>query len=500
MIEAALTGNNVLIVGGEIVVDKVNNFSKLIISKNTIINGTINLIPSESSMYYLEAFGEEKNLSNIFFEAPSLGNLTLNGIINVGVDYDNIKNETNKTGKIIAESLNLTNGKIVLQNGGKTTNNIIKESGLENSGDQIRIKSIVISNKQQAVNPDFKFDVSDELAELEGWERETVGRIENGVTVLDELYTNYKDKPVKPEEKQNSVPRSRVDLDNANVVNNLSNRVLNMKADNIIIGETIQEVNYIGTKFNSKFSSSNSLNYDYDFNSDGIAVTTIKRHSDNFYSGFTLGFSKNNIKYSNYDKEKIDSFNGNIFGRYQIGNWDLDGYTSYGYNRHRLDIDWLGLGVKKSKYNSYVSKTGVSLGYNQKIMDDKLVIRPNIGLDYLYLLERRIITDDISPINSTTKDGLIGKVGVNIGNTKGDFRWALGVNYEHSTKNSYHGERKMSNGYTMEKLSYDKDTIKINLDTDLKVTESFSVKAGYELENNKNFKNHSVKVGFSYTF
>ena len=57
----------------------------------------------------------------------------------------------------------------------------------------------------------------------------------------------------------------------------------------------------------------------------------------------------------------------------------------------------------------------------------------------------------------------------------------------------------MSNDYKMEKLDYSKGIMTASADVDYKVTEKFSVKAGYEYEKNDNFENHNVKAGFSFT-
>ena len=191
-------GDNTVIVSGNVELDELTDFSKLVVMGDTALNGNIYLKPTNNENYYTAAFSSPKDLADISNEA-SLGNLVLTGTINVGVDYDGITDETSKTGKIIADSINVQNGDLVLSNGGKTAKSITEESGLTNTGDQIRVKSIVISSKQQAVDPEFQFSTSEDMKAGEDWISETVSRIENGVTVLDELYTNVK-VPVPPVE------------------------------------------------------------------------------------------------------------------------------------------------------------------------------------------------------------------------------------------------------------------------------------------------------------
>ena len=81
-------------------------------------------------------------------------------------------------------------------------------------------------------------------------------------------------------------------------------------------------------------------------------------------------------------------------------------------------------------------------------------------------------------IESTSGKGFVGKAGVDIGNAEGKLRWNAGVGYKQNFTDTFHETRDMSNDY--------------------KITEKFSVKAGYEYEKNDNFENHNVKAGFSF--
>ena len=513
-------GENVLIVNGTVNIDSADNFNKIVSRGDSVISGIVNLNPAADDSYYTEAFSAKKSMADMASETE-LGELTVSGVVNVGVNYDGIVDETDKTGKIIAASLNLQNGKIVLNNAGSTVNDIAKESGLTNYGDQIRVKSIVVSNKQQAVDPSFQFQSTGGMNEAEGWTRETVARIENGVTVLDALYTNLnKEVPVTPTpepapeptpdpapvpnpkptaaEKTNAVPRNRIDLDNLNRLDSISGSFLSMEADSMNAGERRQSVEYTGTKAGSNFKASNSLNYDYDADSDGIAGTTLYKHTDSLYSGFTLGYSDNKVNYDNGDDEKISSAGINIFGRYKTGNWNFDGHFGYSYNEHELNADWLMTGRKESNYNSHVIKTGVSASYDQNLGNTGLVLTPSIGADYIMVNEETIRTDGMANIEGAHGNGAAGKIGLHLGNTAGNFRWLAGIGYEQNFTDTFHKERKMLNNYTMEELHYGKGTFNANLNMDFKVTDKFTLKTGYEYENNSNYENHKINAGISF--
>ncbi|MBP9477505.1 MAG: autotransporter outer membrane beta-barrel domain-containing protein [Sebaldella sp.] len=506
-------GENIIISKGNINVgqDGSENIHKLVASGNTTITGRIDLDPSANDLYYTDATGSSKSLTNIASDT-SIGNLTLKGTINVGVDYDGIVDDTDKTGKIIASSVILSGGNVTLVNAGLTEENIVTESGKDAIGDQLRVKSIVISNKQQAVNPDFKFNLSNELSGGANWKSETVSRIENGVTVLDELYTRIDTTPTPdpdpnpdpnpkpdpdPTVKKNAVPRNRVDLDNVNRLDSISGRFLNMESKDMNTGERRQSIEYIGTKGGSKFKADNEYNYDYDVDTDGISGTTLLKLTDNILGGFTLGYTSNDVTYSNNDDEKVNSFNINMFGRYVTGNFDIDGHLGYGFNEHTLNADWLGAGKLESNYNSHVLKGGATVGYNQEI-GKGVKVRPNIGLDYVYVNEGEIYTNGLSNIDGTTGQGVVGKVGLDLGNTEGKLRWNLGVGYEQNFTDTFHEDRNMSNDYTMEELSYGKGTFKASADVDYRVTDGFALKLGYEYEKNDNYENNNVRAGFSF--
>ena len=529
-------GDNTVIVSGNVELDELNDFSKLVVKGDTELTGSVYLKPITNENYYTEAFSSSKNLTDISNEA-ALGNLVLTGTIDIGVDYDGIIDETSKTGKIIADSVNLQNGDLVLSNAGETTKSITDESGLTNTGDQIRVRSVVISNKQQAVNPEFQFSTSGGMKAGEDWVNETVSRIENGVTVLDELYTNVK-VPVTPVEpdldpvdentsddsetvidpiypaekdinsddskkpavnvKMNYVPRNRVDLDNMNKITSVSEKILDTEMNFMKPGETITSLEYIGTKGNTDFNQNSMHNYNYDTSADGISGSIVHKLNDSISAGITLGYINNDVKYSNNDTEEINSANINIFGKYQVGNFSFDAHAGYGYNGHKQEIDWLGAGVQEGRYDSNVVKTGISVGYNQKLANDSIILRPDFGIEYTSVYEGTIKTENMSDISSVKGDGLSGKIGLNLMNTTGKLRWNAGIGYERNFTDTYHKERDMVNNYKMAKLDYGQDNLSANIDLNYGLTDKIIFKSGYEYENNENYENHNFKAGISY--
>jgi putative surface-exposed virulence protein len=498
------TGKNILISSGNVKFDTADNFEKLVSSGSSTIDGVINLRPAaDKDFYYTSAYGTAKSAATDLVSDTSVGDLTIKGTVNIGVDYDGIDTETNKTGQIIAGSVALNGGKIILTNAGNSSGNIISEAENTTPKTEIRIKNIIMSNKLQAMDPNFNFGVTKELKETGGWVREAVSRVENGVTVVDQVYRKLSldpDPGKKPQEteeleKLNPVPRNRVDLDNADKISWASERFINMEAKDMNVGERRQSIEYLGLK--SDFDAENSYNYDYNVKTNGISGTVLRKNKDNLYSGFTLGYTDNRVSYSNDDDEKVKSININVFGRYTTGNFDIDSHLQYGYNEHELNADWLGAGRKESDYNSHVVKGGMSVGYNQKLGSD-IKIRPNAGIDYVYVKEGKISTDGMDSINSTDGKGFVGKAGLEIGNDEGKLRWNAGVGYKQNFTDTFHETRDMSNDYKMEKLDYNKGTMTANADVDYKITEKISLKAGYEYEKNDNFENHNIKAGFSF--
>ncbi|MGB6127252.1 MAG: hypothetical protein WBG30_00750, partial [Psychrilyobacter sp.] len=122
-----LSGNGIMNLG----INSIRNFEKLVTTGNVTVKGTYNLGVSNGSGYQKSAFSPIKYSLNDASGAK--GNLIVDGTINVAVNYDGITARgTDKTGKIIANTITKTNnGHIILVNGGKTPNGIITE--LENN-------------------------------------------------------------------------------------------------------------------------------------------------------------------------------------------------------------------------------------------------------------------------------------------------------------------------------------------------------------------------------
>ena len=256
---------------------------------------------------------------------------------------------------------------------------------------------------------------------------------------------------------------------------------------------------YSGTKFNSEFNAKNNYNYDYDVNSNGIAGSFIYKQSENLYAGFALSYSNNDVKYENNDSEDIESVNAGIFGKYTKNNWDLGARLGYGHNYHETAFDWMGLGTADSYYDSNVFKAGFDAVYNKTIFEDRLNLRPGIGIDYTRVYEGKIRTDGMSDISSASGEGFTGILGIGIGNSQNNtLKWNAGINYSYNFADTFHEERNMSNGYKMEKLHYARDSFDAYIDFDVKVSEKFSIQAGYTYEYNENYENHNIKTGISY--
>ena len=154
--------------------------------------------------------------------------------------------------------------------------------------------------------------------------------------------------------------------------------------------------------------------------------------------------------------------------------------------------------LKRSLVNSHVIKTGVTASYDQDLWNTGLVVTPSIGVDYIMVNEETIRTDGMAKIEGASGDGAVGKIGLHIGNGTGNFRWLVGIGYEQNFTDTFHKDRKMTNGYTMEELHYGKGTLNANLNMDFKITEKFTLKTGYEYENNSDFENHKINAGISY--
>ena len=105
----------------------------------------------------------------------------------------------------------------------------------------------------------------------------------------------------------------------------------------------------------------------------------------------------------------------------------------------------------------------------------------------------------MSDISSASGEGFTGILGIGIGNSQNNtLKWNAGINYSYNFADTFHEERNMSNGYKMEKLHYARDSFDAYIDFDVKVSEKFSIQAGYTYEYNENYENHNIKTGISY--
>ena len=55
-----------------------------------------------------------------------------------------------------------------------------------------------------------------------------------------------------------------------------------------------------------------------------------------------------------------------------------------------------------------------------------------------------------------------------------------------------------TDAYIMAELHYNKETFTADLNMDFKVTDNFTLKTGYQYENNSNYVNHKISTGIFY--
>ncbi|MGB6128065.1 MAG: autotransporter domain-containing protein, partial [Psychrilyobacter sp.] len=508
-----LSGKGLIDVGNH----SVHNFEKLVVTGDVIAKGTYNLSVSNGSNYQSSAFGSLKiyNLNDV---TGATGNLTVDGTINVAVDYDGIGSSgTDKTGKIIAKTITKTNnGHIVLVNAGKSALGIIGEAQKNNSMiSGFRINGIATVSGAQVADPDL-FTISGETGVSKGWQTMTVGdRVgSNGAILLEQKYLRAPSmsRQLTPPKQQTSkilIPRNRLDLDSMNELTRITNNLTNLDSKNLKVGEDKFTVDYLGTKGNSKFKGSKSYNYDYDVNSDGVATTYMYKLTKNFSLGTGFSYENNNVKYNGVKigninivapeqnhKEKIDSYNSQLFGKYQKGNFNLNLGLGLGLSTHEAKTNFVS-GIKTGKYNSYVLKTGVEGSYNYKLTN-KLELVPTMGIDYINVSEDSFKYKNGIKLESANGAGYVGTLGLKLRNREGKFRWDLGAGYKYNSEDTFHNTRKVS-GYDLEveKLNYDRKTLLIAVNGEYDISEEFLVRAGCEY---KNYKNNNINIGFTYKF
>ncbi|MDP0507205.1 MAG: autotransporter outer membrane beta-barrel domain-containing protein [Fusobacterium sp. JB019] len=546
-----LKGEDTLVLSDNGTVDvgdnSVHNFEKLVVTGDIIAKGTYNLEVSNGSDYESSASGGY--MSYKINDASGVpGDLTVDGTINIGVDYDGIdKAGTDKTGKIIANTISKTsNGHIVLVNKGTTTSNIIDEAKKSDANiDEFRIKGLATVSGAQVVDPTL-FETKDLFDVSGNWRTMTVGdRVGlNGSILLDQKYSGSipmidlvpatkiipmtdlvpvtKVTPMidlVPSTKVTSkilIPRNRVDLDSMETLNKIKNDLVLSNNLDLSIGEDAFTADYLGTKGKSRFMGSKSYNYDYDINTDGVAFTYMYKANKKLSLGTAVSYEKNEVKYngvrienisvvapSQNHTEIIDSYNTEIFTKYENNNLNVVLDLGYGLSNHKAKTNFVS-GIKDGKYDSHILKAGIEGSYTfdlENDLTDETKLVPTIGLEYVNVFEESYRYKDSVKLESANGDGYVGTIGLQLKNRKAKISWNYGVTYKYNSEDTFHNKRKVS-GYDLEveKLDYSRKTLSFNFDTEYSVTEDFSLRAGYEYEKNDNYRNNNINLGFTYKF
>lgn len=512
-----LSGEDTLVLSGIGTVDvgngSVYNFEKLVVTGDIIAKGTYNLGISNGSNYQSSAFGNITSY-DINDASEASGNLIVDGAINIGVDYDGIdKDGTDKTGKIIANKISKTsNGHIVLENKGVTASNIIDEAKKSDAKiSEFRIKGLATIKDAQTLDPEL-FETKDLFEAKDGWKTMVVGDRTgvNGSILLDQKY--YK----SDESSKILIPRNRVDLDSMETLNKIKNNLVLSNNLDLNIGEDVFTADYLGTKGKSRFMGSKSYNYDYDVNTDGVAFTYMYKANKKLSLGTAFSYEKNEVKYngvrignvnvvapSQNHKEIIDSYNAELFTKYENNNLNIVLDLGYGLSNHKAKTNFVS-GIKDGKYDSHILKAGIQGSYNfdlENNLTDETKLVPTIGLEYVNVFEESYRYKDSVKLESTNGDGYIGTLGLQLKNRKDKISWNYGVTYKYNSEDTFHNKRKVS-GYDLEieKLDYSRKTLSFNFDTEYSVTEDFSLRAGYEYEKNDNYRNNNINLGFTYKF
>ncbi|MGB6129636.1 MAG: autotransporter domain-containing protein, partial [Psychrilyobacter sp.] len=517
-----LVGEDTLILSGIGSVDvgnnSVNNFEKLVATGDITAKGTYNLTISNGNGYKTSAFGSS-TIYNLNDATGAPGNLIVDGTINAAVDYDGITRAgTDKTGKIIANTITKpSNGHIILINGGTSNLGIVDEAEKINptiSG--FRINGIATVGGAQVIDPDL-FTVSGKTGISGNWQSATVGDRAgiNGSILLDQKYLKVMSTNTNTNTNTPSkilIPRNRLDLDNMNELTRITNNLTNLDSSDLKIGEDKFTIDYLGTKGNSKFKGIQSYNYDYDVNSDGVATTYMYKLSKKFSLGTGFSYENSDVTYHGLrigntnisapeqnHKEKIDSYNTQLFGKYKSGDFNLTLGLGYGLSAHEAKTNFAS-GIKTGKYNSYVLKTGIEGSYNYKLTST-LDLVPTLGVDYINVSEDSFKYRNGIKLENASGDGYVGTLALKLRNSVGKFRWDIGAGYKYNSEETFHNTRKVS-GYPLEveKLYYDKNTLLLTLNGEYDISEDFLVRAGYECENNRNYRNNNINIGFTYKF
>ncbi len=558
-----MAGEDTLVLSGNGNVDvgnhSIHNFEKLVVTGDITAKGTYNIGVSDNSGYKTSAFGTSATY-DVNDVTGATGNLTLDGTINLAVDYDGIgASGTDKTGRVIAQTITKTNnGHIRLVNGGSTTSGIIEEYLKSNHGSNFRVKGLATVSGAQVVDPDL-IETPNLMDTKPGWRSVTIADRtgQNGSLLIDQNYiysgipmialtpakqvipmstltpakqvipmstltpakqvipmsTSTSTKQVTKNNKSKLlIPRNKVDYDSINRLTNITSNFT--KVNELKKGDGKLIADYLGTKGASYFRGTKSYNYDYETSSDGMVIGYMEKVSDNLTIGSAFSYEDADVDYKgvkihntyvsapgNHHSEKIKTYNTELFGKYEVTkSLDLNFGIAYGLSHHKLNTNFVS-GMKESDYDSKILKTGIGASYKYPITET-LKIVPSVGVDYF-----KIIEDDYSYKNSsvkledTTSDNFMGTIALDLIKDIGQIHWSIGGGYHRTSKENLKDKRNVS-GYPLEveEINIDRNSVFLEGDAEYNVTEDFSIRIGYEYETSNNYSNHNIHTGFAYRF
>ncbi|MGB6127203.1 MAG: autotransporter domain-containing protein, partial [Psychrilyobacter sp.] len=317
----------------------------------------------------------------------------------------------------------------------------------------------------------------------------------------------------QPKSSKILIPRNKVDLDNINEVTRVTQKMRDLNTRDLDAGESLFDIDYLGARQNRDFHGHKDYNYDYKSHSNGFLGTYMEKLTNNFTLGTAFSYNQADVKYGDIrlqninvtaptkqHSEKIDSFNTQMYGRYEYGLWNLDLGMGYGVNNHKLDVNYMS-GMKQAKYKSYLLKTGGALSYEFPLTET-LSLVPLAGLDYLHISEDKMEFNNKGVIVKGEKNGmLVETVGLSLRKNIGKFRYDAGIKYQYNTKEALHNARNLENYYiNMEALKLDRHTMIAGIDMQYALNELVGIHGGYSYRYNKNYQNNNINLGINIKF
>ena len=422
------------------------------------------------------------------------GTITFEGNMKIGVNYDGITSTgTSKTGKIIAGSF-VNNGTIALVKSTDTqTSKTLIDELLANDPIAIKtsINDIIITANKVTINP---FSLDSNLSPTTGWTSlTTADRVRaDGLYAVDQIYTRTASSKTSA---LNSlfIPRSRVNLDNAEKHENILNNVMSEKDTKFL------DVKYIGN-FSGKYDET-SKNYGYKNNGNGIAITSGRAFTDKLDGAISFQYINSDIDYTGNSKESIDSlsFAGGL--NYSMNNLDLGVIALVEKNSHNKTINMINNKDNTADFDSTVGILTAKAGYNYEL-GEGFKILPKIELGLISVHEDKEEYGKVV-VSKMTKTSGFFRPSISLEKTYGNFIFNTGLGYKVYLGDGLHESRLIENTnglLEVPQLEYDRGTLDISLGLSYKMTNNLSLNASYEYLRNKGFDNNNATLGVSFTF